>query len=87
MNAPLPHIAAPSWGQTYCNAHPAFGVPVEPSPVPQASWVFRNQRLAEELALPDPWWTSEAALSLLSGNGTDPGNLPHACVYLSLIHI
>ncbi|MEY2993957.1 MAG: hypothetical protein RL357_892 [Pseudomonadota bacterium] len=81
MNAPLPHIAAPPWGQTYRNAHPAFGLPVEPSPVPQPSWVFRNQRLAEELALPDPWWTSEAALSLLSGNGTDPGNLPHACVY------
>ena len=81
MNAPLPHLTAPPWGQTYCSAHPAFGAVVQPSPVPQPSWIFRNDGLANAIALPQDWWTSEAALTLLSGNGFDPSNPPHACVY------
>ena len=81
MHAPPLHTTAPAWGQTYVDAHPAFGEAVEPSPVPQPTWVFRNDGLAADMALPQSWWASEAALMLLSGNGIDPLNPPHACVY------
>ena len=60
---------------------PAFSVAVMPTPVPNPSWVSRNQQLGQNLGLPHQWLEDQEGLAVFSGNGLWEGMQPLASVY------
>ncbi|MFO1033389.1 MAG: YdiU family protein [Hyphomicrobiales bacterium] len=65
----------------YAELPPLFHVKTALQPVQHASWLLRNERLAEELGLDAAWFRSEAALQAFTGNAPLPGADPIAMAY------
>jgi serine/tyrosine/threonine adenylyltransferase len=81
MQAPQISPTGPTLGQHYAHVHPAFAVPVKPTPVPQPRWVLRNGALATQWGLDPAWLDSDDALRVFAGNALLPGGGPTATVY------
>ena len=69
------------WDNRFASLGSNFFTRLEPRALPEPYWVSRNQALARELGLEQPWFESQAALQAFTGNSVLPGADPLASVY------
>ena len=85
MNAVIQDSSAtlpgPAWNNRFAALGPDFFTELRPTALPAPYWVGRNQTLARELGLQEPWFASQDALEVLTGNRVAEGSQPLASVY------
>ncbi len=74
-----PSVSLP-WRHLYSTLGAPFLRSVQPTPLRDLHWVAQNKTLAQELGLPDDFW-SEHNLQALGGSGVLAGSEPLASVY------
>ena len=72
---------AMNWINRFAKLGTEFSAEVLPSPVPEPSWVARNEGLAHLLGLPQDWLNGPEGLAVFSGNGLWDGMQSRASVY------
>ena len=70
-----------AWRNSFAALGPDFGIPLQPTPLPEPHWVGTNPALARELGLGEAWLASPAALEAFTGNLRIAGTQPLASVY------
>ena len=85
MNAvitdPATAIPGMAWNNRFASLGPDFHTELLPTPLPSPYWVSRNQALAREMGLAQPWFESQEALALFTGNRVAQGARPLSSVY------
>ncbi len=78
---PAPPQTKPAWQPALSALGSGFYARVDPRPLDDPHWIDRNDPLARELGLPEPWFQSQEALMALSGCAVAEGSQPIASVY------
>ncbi|MES2953807.1 MAG: YdiU family protein, partial [Pseudomonadota bacterium] len=74
-------IPGMAWNNRFAALGPDFFTELQPTPLPAPYWIGRNQALARELGLLEPWFASQESLALFTGNQLAQGSRPLASVY------
>jgi uncharacterized protein YdiU (UPF0061 family) len=70
-----------AWDNRFAALGADFFTELLPTALPAPYWVSRNEALARELGLQAPWFESQEALALFTGNQVAEGARPLASVY------
>ncbi len=70
-----------AWNNRFAGLGPDFHTELLPTTLPSPYWVSRNQALAREMGLAQPWFESQEALALFTGNRVAQGARPLSSVY------
>ena len=70
-----------NWINRFAKLGSEFSAEVLPSPVPNPTWVARNEALSQSLGLPQDWLNGPEGLAVFSGNGLWDGMQSRASVY------
>ena len=70
-----------NWINRFAKLGSEFSAEVLPSPVPNPTWVARNEALSQSLGLPQDWLNGSEGLAVFSGNGLWDGMQSRASVY------
>ncbi|MDP2819511.1 MAG: YdiU family protein [Polaromonas sp.] len=81
INAPPAAIPGPAWNNRFAALGPDFFTALQPTPLQTPYWIGRNEALARELGLLEPWFSSQESLELFTGNKVAQGLQPLASVY------